>query len=90
VLRDALLSESDWEVAGWEYAREHDRYFGALSRYIGWVRELMHTSGPEAEARRAKALPAWERDPSRNPLLNVRGPDIEVNDEVRRRFFDES
>jgi len=90
VLRDAMLSDPNRDAAGHAYAVEHDRYFDVISRYIDWVRDLIHTSGPDAESLRARVLPTWKEDPSRNPLLNVRGPDIELTEEVRRRFFGES
>jgi 2-polyprenyl-6-methoxyphenol hydroxylase-like FAD-dependent oxidoreductase len=87
VLRDALLDDSDWDAAGHAYAVEHDRYFSVISTYIGWVRDLVLTSGSEADEMRAKALPKWEQDPTRNPMLNFRGPDIELTEEIRNRFF---
>jgi len=90
VLRDAMRSAPNWDAAGHAYAVEHDRYFDVISQYIDWVRDLIHTSGPDAESLRARVLPTWSDDPSRNPLLNLRGPDIELTEEVRRRFFGES
>jgi len=80
VLRDAMLNAPDWDAAGHNYAAEHDRYFAVISQYIDWVRDLIHTSGPDAAALRARALPAWEQDPSRNPQLNLRGPDSELTE----------
>ena len=64
-LRDQLLSEQDWEVAGHAYADAHDQHYGVIHRVTGWIGQMFYASGPEADARRAKALPLIAQDPSR-------------------------
>ncbi|RPJ43668.1 MAG: FAD-dependent monooxygenase, partial [Candidatus Latescibacterota bacterium] len=69
VLRDALLADEDWDSAGRAYAEEHDRYFGALHRMEEWMRVLLYEVGPEADARRERAFPLLQTDPTRWPDL---------------------
>jgi len=72
VLRDCLVTISDWEPAAHAYADEHDRYSGALQAIIGWMRMLYYERGQEADARRACALPRLAREPERAPDLRRR------------------
>ena len=46
-------------------------------------------TGPEADARRAKALPLIAQDGTRMPDLFGMGPDVPINETIRRRFFGE-
>jgi len=46
-------------------------------------------TGPEADARRAKALPLIAQDGTRMPDLFGMGPDAPINETIRRRFFGE-
>ncbi len=87
VLRDRLLATSDWSVAAAAYAREHDRYYGALRRMHGWMRELYYERGPEADARRARALPRLAEESTRRPDTIGLGPDAASDEVARRRFF---
>jgi 2-polyprenyl-6-methoxyphenol hydroxylase-like FAD-dependent oxidoreductase len=88
-LRDQLLSQDDWDAAGHAYAEEHDRYYGALHTSTQWFGQLFYETGPEAEARRAKALPLITQDGSRMPDHLICGPDLPLDETVRRRFFGE-
>lgn len=88
-LRDALLGSEDWDAAGHEYAREQDRYYGKLRTVAGWFREFFMITGPEADARRARALPLIGQDPTRVPDLLFSGPEISVASDSRARFFGE-
>jgi hypothetical protein len=45
--------------------------------------------GPEAEARRARALPLLAQDGARVPDHIFGGPDLPADEAVRRRFFGE-
>lgn len=54
-----------------------------------WLSELFHGAGPKAEARRAKALPLIAQDPTRMLDHTFSGPELPVNETVRRRFFGE-
>lgn len=89
VLRDQLLAHEDWGVAGHTYAQEHDRYYGVIHRVENWLSELFLAIGPEAEARRAKALPLIAQDETRVPDHITSGPDLPADETVRRRFFGE-
>lgn len=89
VLRDCLLSQTNWEEAGQAYAEAHDRYYGALHMATGWFGELFYATGPEADARRARAFPLIAQDPTRIPDLLVSGPEVPLDERVRRRFFGE-
>jgi 2-polyprenyl-6-methoxyphenol hydroxylase-like FAD-dependent oxidoreductase len=89
VLRDQLLGTEDWEVAGHAYAREHDRYTQVSHAVNLWFQEFYLETGPQADARRARALPLIAEDPSRQPDAGFSGPDIPVNEAVKKRFFAE-
>jgi 2-polyprenyl-6-methoxyphenol hydroxylase-like FAD-dependent oxidoreductase len=90
VLRDKLLANEDWDVAGHAYAEEHDRYCDVVHSVVGWYTELFLGLGPEAEARRARAMPLIAEDPTRQPDLLFSGPDMPANEHTRQRFFGES
>ena len=89
VLRDQLLGTEDWETAGHAYAREHDRHTEVSHAVNLWFAEFYLETGPQADARRARALPLIAGDPSRQPDAGFSGPDIPVNDAVKKRFFAE-
>ena len=91
ILRDALLSSDDWDAAGNAYAKEHSHQFDALRTVEGWFTALFMEPGPEADARRAKALPPIAMDQTRIPDAFFSGPDAApADDEARRRFFAEA
>ena len=87
VLRDALLADDDWHKAGHAYADEHDRYYEIVHRADGWYRDVFMELGPEADERRARALPLLAEDPSRAVDVGMSGPEAPHDDAVRRRFF---
>ena len=89
VLRDQLLAQGDWEAAGHADAAEHDRHYGAIHQATEWFAQMFFEPGPEAAARRAKALPLIAQDPTRVPDHLFSGPDLPVDETVRRRFFGE-
>jgi menaquinone-9 beta-reductase len=88
-LRDALLANEDWAAAGEAYAREHDRYYGAPHTWEDWFTSFFYDRGDEADARRARAMPLIMEDPTRIPDYMAAGPDLPIDDSVRRRFFGE-
>ena len=89
VLRDKLLANEDWDEAGHAYAEEHDRYYRVNHTIESWTTQMLFETGPEADALRAKALPTWPKDSTRQlePLFS--GPDQNLDDAARRRFFGE-
>jgi len=89
VLRDQLLGTDDWEAAGHAYATEHDRHTEVNHAVNLWFAELYLETGPQADARRARAFPFIAEDPSRQPDAGFSGPDIPVNEAVKKRFFAE-
>ena len=89
VLRDALLSDSDWDDAGRKYARQHDTYFHNTRTVCCWLRSLFQEQGPEADARRQRAMPKITEDLSRVPDHLFGGPELPMDETVRARFFGE-
>jgi 2-polyprenyl-6-methoxyphenol hydroxylase-like FAD-dependent oxidoreductase len=89
VLRDRLRADPDWNAAAHAYAEAHDRYCSAMRTINGWMRELFHERGPEADARRARALPLLAAEPDRAPDVVGRGPDSPSDEATRRRFLGE-
>jgi 2-polyprenyl-6-methoxyphenol hydroxylase-like FAD-dependent oxidoreductase len=87
-LRDRLLANENWDVAGHEYSEEHDRFYGVIHDVTTWFHQMFMESGPEADARRAKAMPLIAGDPTRVPDHGMSGPDIPFEkDTARARFF---
>jgi hypothetical protein len=89
VLRDHLLRSGDWDAAGHTYADEHDGYAGRMHTFHQWMTAMYLATGPDADARRARAMPLIGQDPSRQPDALFVGPDLPVNEAVRKRFFGE-
>jgi 2-polyprenyl-6-methoxyphenol hydroxylase-like FAD-dependent oxidoreductase len=89
VLTDELKATDDWDAAGHAYTKEHDRHFGVIHQVSNWMSELFYASGPEAETRRAKAMPLIARDGDRIPDANTSGPDMELTDSMKAQMFGE-
>lgn len=87
VLRDHLLADADWLRAASRYAAEQNAYFAALKRIIDWRAWMGFASGPQADADRARAQPAWRADPGRVPDVHALGPDAPSDETARRRYF---
>jgi 2-polyprenyl-6-methoxyphenol hydroxylase-like FAD-dependent oxidoreductase len=88
VLRDALLTEHDWDAAGHAYAAEHCRYYEKVRTTVSWFTQVFLQPGPEADALRARVLPQLESDPSFLPDTLVAGPDLAPpTEEHRARIF---
>ena len=86
ILRDALVTQEDWEVAGHTYATEHDRYYGVIHTLDNWVAELFLRTWTAAEARRARAVPLIVQDRSRMPDLYGVGPESRGRDSQTALF----
>jgi len=89
VLRDSLLGNENWDRAGHVYAREHDRYYRAVHTWEDWLTSFFYDRGEQADARRAKAMPLIMEDPTRVPDHFFCGPEMPLDESVRRRFFGE-
>ncbi len=89
ILRDCLLETTDWEAAGHKYAREYGRDCRVIREVISAYGEMFIRSGPEADARRGRALPLIAQDPTRVPDHPTTGPDSPWSDDLRRVFFGE-
>jgi 2-polyprenyl-6-methoxyphenol hydroxylase-like FAD-dependent oxidoreductase len=89
VLRDALLTGTDWEIDAQSYAQQHDAYFQRTRTVCRWQRSLLQEQGPAADARRAKAMPKIAEDLTRVPDHLFSGPDMPLDETVRARFFGE-
>jgi menaquinone-9 beta-reductase len=89
VLRDHLMRSDDWDAAGHAYAEEHDGYAGRLHTFHQWMSAMYLATGPNADARRARAMPLIAQDPSRQPDALFAGPDRPVDEAARKRFFGE-
>jgi hypothetical protein len=89
-LRDRLLADDDWSAAGDGYAEDHDGYYAVTHAVEDWFTELFLGVGPEADARRGRAIPVIAQDGSRVPDAFQGGPDsVELSETTRRRFFAE-
>jgi tRNA A-37 threonylcarbamoyl transferase component Bud32 len=89
VLRDHLLATDDWDAAGHAYAAEHDGYYATMRKVEDWFRSLFLEQGPDADSRRARALPLIAEDQTRVPDHFFSGPDLPADETVRRSFFGE-
>jgi 2-polyprenyl-6-methoxyphenol hydroxylase-like FAD-dependent oxidoreductase len=89
ILRDSLLAHQDWDEAGHAYAVEHDRNYGVIHKATEWFGQMFYEPGPEADQRRAKALPLIGQDPTRIPDHLFGGPELPLDEDVKRRFFGE-
>lgn len=87
LLSDELLADSDWDAAAHRYAASYDRDYGAVRQVTGWFYEIFQELGPQAEARRARALPLIAQDPTRVPDVLFSGPDFPLDASSRARFF---
>jgi 2-polyprenyl-6-methoxyphenol hydroxylase-like FAD-dependent oxidoreductase len=86
-LSEKLLSNNHWDTACNQYAAEHHRYFSVIHTSSGWLRRVFQEQGPEADQRRATALPLIAADPTRVPDHIISGPELPIDDNVRSRFF---
>jgi len=89
ILSEHLTASGDWNAAAQAYAEAHDLYYSALHRFTRWFWELFLEPGSKAAARRARALPLIGEDPTRMPDVLYSGPDLSMDESVRRRFFGE-
>ena len=89
LLRDALVASDDWDAAGHAYAEGHAEFHRNVHTADGWYTDIFLDVGPEADARRARALPAILSDPTRIIDTPISGPEIKADEAARQRFFGE-
>jgi 2-polyprenyl-6-methoxyphenol hydroxylase-like FAD-dependent oxidoreductase len=89
VLTDFLRENQDWAEACRAYARAHDQYFTILREADNCQREILVDRGPEADARRARALPRVAQGIAQLPDQGFSGPDKPFDEADRRRLFGE-
>jgi 2-polyprenyl-6-methoxyphenol hydroxylase-like FAD-dependent oxidoreductase len=89
VLRDCLIQNDDWDVAGHAYAAEHDAYSAIVRKVSQWFRTIFLEQGDDADARRGRALALIAEDETRVPDHLFSGPELPADDGVRQRFFGE-
>jgi hypothetical protein len=89
VLRDALLSDDDWDQAGRAYALAHDDHYSAVHKYEKVLTDFFYGSIELDRTRRTKALPLIAEDPTRIPDNLNCGPDLPLDEPVLRRFYGE-
>src|SRR5262249_15315749 len=89
VLRDALAASDDWDAAGHAYADEHDRVREIVQRAEAWYDQLFMDVGPDADERRARAMPLLAADQTRAVDVASSGPESPCDEAARRRFFGE-
>jgi len=87
VLSEKLIANPDWEMAARTYAAEHEHYLKSMLTAHGWLFDFFFDLGPEAAARRARALPLLMHEPERAPDHNFSGPEMPSDENARRRFF---
>jgi menaquinone-9 beta-reductase len=91
ILKDRLVANTDWTAAAHEYAEEFDRVYDVIHNVTAWSRQLFLENSPDADARRAKAMPLIAQDPMRVPDHGIGGPDLPFDKEqTRARFFGEA
>ena len=66
-----------------------DEHYRVIHKVEDWWREIFYAGGPQADARRAQALPLVAQDLTRVPDHIFSGPDLPADETVRRRFFGE-
>jgi 2-polyprenyl-6-methoxyphenol hydroxylase-like FAD-dependent oxidoreductase len=89
VLREQLLATDSWGIACEFYAQEHDRYYRETRTADTWYTDIFLDVGPEADARRMRALPLLAMDLTRIPDTGIGGPEVRADEAARRRFFAE-
>jgi len=75
-LRDALLTDADWEAAGQSYADAAGEMFGHIHRIEELFTELGMDPREEANALRMKVLPRMMTDPDATPDTFIVGPEM--------------
>lgn len=90
VIGDSLQADpDDWRRAAGAYAAEHARYYGVLHTMEDWLTDLIYAPGPQAAQRRGRIFELHAKEPGRAVDIVGVGPDTDVGDAARRRFWGE-
>lgn len=89
VLSEALNATDDWSTALDQYATDRAHYFEAVLTAENWLSELLLAPGDEVRQRARHATHLWGTDPPRALDLPGLGPDNDLSEEARVRFFGE-
>ena len=87
LLRDALVSNEDWESAGNAYAADHDAFYEINHTYEIWTSHLL--MDPESRDLRTQAVPKLKADPFGHMHAFYIGPDKPLDERSRAEFFAE-
>jgi 2-polyprenyl-6-methoxyphenol hydroxylase-like FAD-dependent oxidoreductase len=88
VLRDALIANDDWDVAGHVYADAHADYYDKIRTVETMFTRVFMEPGPEADAIRARVLPQLAMDDMYIPDTFISGPELAPpTDEHRKRIY---
>lgn len=82
LLRDHLLSGSEWSAAADRFAADHDDFFHRLRRAEKLNAALHFTMGEEAERRRKRAYALMEENPDLDPDVSGLGPEARCGEHV--------
>lgn len=88
ILRDALVSNEDWESAGHVYASGHDAFYEINHTYEVWTSRLL--MDPNSRELRSRAVPKLKQDPFGHMHAFYIGPDRPLDENARSEFFAEA
>ena len=88
-LSELLMTDSDWDRATMEFAKQRRAYYEVLRAYDRWCGLLDAEEGPEADRRRELNAAARDADPTLGGFatLEARSPDGLVPDDAARRIY---
>ena len=76
-------------LASAAYAAEHARYYHVLHTMEDWLTELLYTPGAQGAQRRGRVFELHGKEPNRAVDIVGVGPDTDVGEGARRRFWGE-
>ena len=88
LLRDALVSNQDWEQAGHSYAAAHDAFYEINHTFEVWTSHLL--MDPKSRDLRARVVPKMKLDPFGHLHAFYLGPDRALDEQARIDFFAEA
>jgi 2-polyprenyl-6-methoxyphenol hydroxylase-like FAD-dependent oxidoreductase len=85
LLRDALVSATDWRSAADEYASQHDEFWERLRDVELLSAKALMSVGPDGASRRERALEVFDRVPELE--IWTYGPEAHCDDAVRAELL---